>query len=162
MRWNKESPDTEVFLNETVRSLRSQKNMLMEHNVILAIETHFEFTTHELLRVFEQCNAEPGEYLGICLDTMNLMTMLEDPVKAVDRILPWIVSTHIKDGAILLNSEGLVTFPVEIGKGIVDFPSIVKKLTSLTEAVHLTIEDHGGFFDIPIYDPEFLSKSDSL
>lgn len=115
-----------------------------------------------MLRLFEQCNAEPGDYLGICLDTMNLLTMLEDPIKATERILPWVVSTHIKDGAILLASEGLMTFPVEMGKGIVNLREIVTRIASFPHEVHLTIEDHGGSFSLPIFDPLFLSKFPDL
>jgi sugar phosphate isomerase/epimerase len=162
MRWNPESPQTEMLLEAMADSLRSQRQMLKDHDVILAIETHFEFTTHELLRLFEQCNAEPGDYLGICLDTMNLLTMLENPVNATERILPWVVSTHIKDGAILLNSEGLVTFPAEIGKGIIRIKEIVERIASLPYEVHLTIEDHGGSFSLPIYDSRFLSEFPDL
>jgi sugar phosphate isomerase/epimerase len=162
MRWRPESPSTETLLHETAGSLRSQRNMLKDHNVILAIETHFEFTTHELLRLFEQCDTEPGDYLGICLDTMNLLTMLEEPLRATERILPWVVSTHIKDGALLLTQEGLVSFPAEIGKGIIDFRQIVERLSSLPWEVHLSIEDHGGSFFLPIFESHFLSEFPDL
>jgi sugar phosphate isomerase/epimerase len=162
MRWNPESPTTETFLKEMTKSLKSQKKMLKDHDVILAIETHFEFTTHELLRLFESCDAEPGDYLGICLDTMNLLTLLEDPIQATERILPWVVSTHIKDGAILLTSEGLVTFPAEIGKGVIDLRKITERLASLSHEVHLSIEDHGGRFHLPIFDSGFLSQFSDL
>jgi hypothetical protein len=136
--------------------------MLKDHNVILAIETHFEFTTHELLRLFEQCDTEPGDYLGICLDTMNLLTMLEEPLRATERILPWVVSTHIKDGALLLTQEGLVSFPAEIGKGVIDLRQIVERLSSLPWEVHLSIEDHGGSFSLPIFESHFLSEFPDL
>jgi sugar phosphate isomerase/epimerase len=162
MRWNPESPPTKTLLKETAKSLKSQRQMFKDHDVILAIETHFEFTTHELLRLFDTCDAEPGDYLGICLDTMNLLTMLEDPVMATKRILPWVVSTHIKDGAILLTSEGFVTFPAEISKGIIDFQKIIGGLASLPHEVNLSIEDHGGRFHLPIFDPDFLSKFPDL
>ena len=162
MRWNPDNPSTETLLRETAAALKSQRQMLIDHNVILAIETHFEFTTHELLWLFELCEAAPGEYLGICLDTMNLLTMLEDPVKATERILPWVVSTHIKDGALLLSSDGLVTFPVEIGKGVVDLKTIISMLDTLERDVRLSVEDHGGDFKLPIFDPSFLSEFHDL
>lgn len=162
MRWRPESPSTETLLQETARSLRSQRQMLKDHNVILAIETHFEFTTHELLKLFEQCDTEPGDYLGICLDTMNLLTMLEDPLRATERILPWVVSTHIKDGALLLTPEGLASFPTEIGKGVIDFRQIVERLSTLPREVHLSIEDHGGSFSLPIFKSHFLSEFPDL
>jgi len=162
MRWQAESPMTETLLQEMAENLRPQRRMLKDNKVILAIETHFEFTTQELLRLFERCDAEPGDYLGICLDTMNLLTMLEDPVKATERILPWVVSTHIKDGALLLTSEGLVTFPAEIGKGVVDLQKIVERISLLPREIHLSVEDHGGSFSLPIFDTLFLSKFPDL
>lgn len=162
MRWNPDSPPTDILLQETAEALKAQHQMLKDHNVILAIETHFEFTTFELLRLFERCEAEPGDYLGICLDTMNLLVMLEDPVAATERILPWVVSTHIKDGVILLNSEGLLAFPSEIGAGVVNLGEIIRRLGSLPWEIHLSAEDHGGDFFLPIFNPRFLSKFPDL
>lgn len=162
MRWNPKNPPTETLLAEMANTLKQQKQMLKDHNVILAVETHFEFTTFELLKVFELCEAEPGDYLGICLDTMNLLTMLEDPVMATERILPWVVSTHIKDGGILLTEKGLTTFTTEIGKGIVDFEEIIRLFSKLDKTINLSVEDHGGNFFLPIFNPEFTSKFPDL
>jgi sugar phosphate isomerase/epimerase len=162
MRWNPDSPKTGTLLEESAAALRSQKQMLKDHNVILAIETHFEFTTFELLRLFEMCDAEPGDYLGICLDTMNLLTMLEEPVLATERILPWVVSTHIKDGGMILDSDDLISFPAEIGKGVIDITEIIGLLGSLPHRVNLSIEDHGGSFMLPVSNPQFRAEFPDL
>ena len=162
MRWNAENPGTETLLQLTAESLRSQAQMFRDHGVVLAIETHFEFTTHELLRLFRMCDTGPGDYLGICLDTMNLLTMLEDPVRAAERILPWVVSTHIKDGALILTDLGLRAFPVPVGSGIVDFRQILERIESLPFPVNLSVEDHGGSFDLPVFDSRFLSEFPDL
>jgi sugar phosphate isomerase/epimerase len=162
MRWGDEAPPTEVLLRAMAAALREQMSMLADYGVTLAIETHFEFTTFELLRVFDMCEAEPGGPLGICLDTMNLLTMLEDPVAATDRVLPWIVSTHIKDGGLLLDEKGLVSFPTEAGCGQIDFPQVLARLCTLERVPNLSIEDHGGSFSLPIFDPAFLSRFPDL
>jgi sugar phosphate isomerase/epimerase len=162
MRWQPGGPSTSEFLEHMAPALRSQRQMLEDHGVILALETHFEFTTFELVRLFERAEAEPGGYLGICLDTMNLLTMLEDPVSATHRILPWVVSTHIKDGGILLHPQGLLTFTAEIGTGIVDIRAIVQLLRALPQEVNLSIEDHGGEFVLPIFDRGFLAEFPDL
>jgi sugar phosphate isomerase/epimerase len=162
MRWDPQNPKTETLLEEMAKCLKAQRQMLMDNNVILAIETHFEFTTHELLRLFDRCEAVPGEYLGICLDTMNLLTMLEDPVSATQRILPWVVCTHIKDGAVILDDSGLTTFPSEIGKGVINLSKICGFLGSSQRKINLTLEDHGGEFHLPVFDPVFLSKFPDL
>ncbi len=162
MRWSATSPSTEALLELAAGALREQRSMLKDHGVVLALETHFEFTTFELLRLFEMCDTEPGEYLGICLDTMNLLTMLEDPLAAAHRLLPWVVATHVKDGGILLRDEGIITFPCRIGTGVVDLDGIFGFLQTLPQEVTLSIEDHGGEFMLPIFDPRFLDEFPDL
>jgi sugar phosphate isomerase/epimerase len=93
---------------------------------------------------------------------MNLLTMLEDPVAATKRILPWVVMTHLKDGAVILTKKGLVSFPVEAGKGIVDLEGIIRSLSTLDRNINLSLEDHGGDFVIPIFNKDFLLKFPDL
>jgi 3-oxoisoapionate decarboxylase len=162
MRWSPDGPRTEELLRTTAAALRDERSMLREFGVVLAIETHFEFTSFELLRLFEMCGAGPGEYLGICLDTMNLLTMLEDPGSATERLLPWIVTTHVKDGGLLLTEEGFRSFPAEAGHGVIDLPAVIGKLDGLAAKVNLSVEDHGGDFLIPVQDPRFLSEFPDL
>lgn len=162
MRWQPDSPMTETLLQETAAALQAQKQMLMDHQVILAIETHFEFTSFELVRLFERCAASPGEWLGVCFDTMNCLTMLEDPVCAARRLLPWIVATHVKDGGMALGQEGMTSFPVPMGRGIIDVPAILRLLNSLEIDVTLSVEGHGGRFRLPVFDESFLSRFPDL
>jgi sugar phosphate isomerase/epimerase len=162
MRWNDRAPATETLLRETAQALRAARPMLADNGLVLAIETHFEFTSHELVRLIEQCEAEPGGWLGICLDTMNLLTMLEEPVSATRRLLPWVVSTHIKDGGLRLGPDGMTTFTAPIAEGVIDLRAIVSMVGSLGRPIHFSVEDHGGSFDLPIYDPLFLSKFPDL
>ena len=162
MRWKKEAPSTDEFLRLTAAALREQKPMLRDAGVILAIETHFEFTSFELLRLFEMCGAVPGEYLGICLDTMNLLTLLEEPLAAARRLLPWVVTTHIKDGGLMLTADGFVSFTAEAGKGVIDLAGIIEPLAAAHPHLTLTVEDHGGDFLIPVNDPDFLARFPDL
>jgi sugar phosphate isomerase/epimerase len=162
MRWKAGPPSTEDLLRAMAPALREHRSMLRDFGVVLAIETHFEFTSFELLRLFDMCGAVPGEYLGVCLDTMNLLTMLEDPVQATRRLLPWIVTTHVKDGGLMLTDDGFVSFTAEAGKGIVDFGSVFEALAAANPRITLTVEDHGGDFLIPVHDAEFLARFPDL
>lgn len=162
MRWEKDSPATETLLKETARELKKEASLFRDNGAILSIETHFEFTTFELLRLFEWCEVEPGDYLGICLDTMNLLTMLEDPVYATERILPWVVSTHIKDGGVMKEKDDLITFPVALGTGIIEFDKIITILGSTGRQINLSVEDHGGSFRLPVGEDWFLDSFPDL
>ncbi|MDP6373823.1 MAG: TIM barrel protein [Vicinamibacterales bacterium] len=162
MRWDAAAPQTEILLRDTARALRAQREMLRDHGVVLAIELHFEFTTHELLRLFEMCEAEPDDWVGVVLDTMNVLTMLEDPLRATDRILPWVVATHVKDGGLRVAGDDLETFPTAVGEGVVDLPAVVGRVAASGRAIHLSVEDHGGVLRLPVGEPRFLAEFPDL
>ena len=162
MRWHEDPPETELILREAARELKKQAPVFRDNGVVLSIETHFEFTTTELLALFDMCEVEPGDYLGVCLDTMNLLTMLEDPVLATERILPWVVSTHIKDGGVIRNNEGMLSFPAAIGRGVIDLESIINMILSTGRQINLSVEDHGGHFQIPANEEWFIDRFPDL
>jgi sugar phosphate isomerase/epimerase len=162
MRWKKDSPSTGFLLEMAAAELRKQSSLFRDYGMTLAIETHFEFTTFELVRLFEMCDAEPGGWLGICLDTMNLLTMLEEPVSATARVLPWIVSTHLKDGGILAGDDGMTTFPAELGTGIVNIDEILGMIASAGREINFSVEGHGGSFFIPLREKWFIERFPDL
>ena len=45
-----------------------------------------------------------------------------------------------------------------VGDGIVDLTAIIRLLDTLDRPVHLSVEDHGGSFLLPIHDEGFLSR----
>ena len=157
-RWHDDAPPTETLLESMAEALRPQRSVFEDLGVTLGIELHFEFTTFELIRLFEMCEAEPGGWLGICLDTFNMLPMLEDPVLGTERILPWVVSTHVKDGALALENEGLLTFPTGVGEGLIDFPAILALLATSERPINLSVEDHGGSFRTPFRDKAFRAR----
>ncbi|MBM3420731.1 MAG: sugar phosphate isomerase/epimerase, partial [Bacteroidetes bacterium] len=139
LRANPLNPHTPELIKAVVASLKRMMPILADNGVVLAIETHFEFTSFELLRIFEMCKASPGGSLGICLDTMNLLTMLEDPVKASQRLMPWVVCTHIKDGGLVFDSHGLTAFPATIGSGIIDIGRIISLIAAQGRDINLSV-----------------------
>jgi len=162
MRWNDSGFDTSEYLEAMGKELMQLKPVLKDLSVVWAIETHFEFTSFELIRLFEECGFVPGEEVGICLDTMNLLTMLEDPLNATRRLLPWVVSTHIKDGGILRYNDGLKSFPTGIGEGWIDLENIINELENEHPNVNLNVEDHNGSFNLPIFNQNFINEFPDL
>lgn len=161
-RWEKEAGTAKERVRLAARSLREQGPMLRDLGITLALETQSVFTTFELLRIFDMCEARPGGHLGICLDTMNVLTGLEDPAEAAGRVLPWVVTTHVKDGAILLAEDGFVTFAAEAGTGVVDLGTIIGKLGTLDHGINLSLEDDPGGVSVPAFAPGFAAPFPDL
>ena len=162
MRWHQKGPSTEDYLLAMESELKKLKPVLDDLDIQWAIETHFEFTSWELVRLFERAGFTPDGRIGICLDTMNLLTMLEDPVKATKRLLPWIQTTHIKDGGLVLYPDCLKSYPAMIGEGWIRLDEIIRLLRDHGKVSHLNLEDHNGFFELPVYDQAFTDEFPDL
>jgi hypothetical protein len=72
------------------------------------------------------------------------------------------VTTHVKDGGLLLTDEGFVSFTAEAGKGVIDLGAVFEALASVHPHITLTVEDHGGDFLIPVHDAGFLARFPDL
>ena len=65
-----------------------------DKHVILAVENHFEMSSHDLAQIIESVNS-PN--LGVCVDVVNSVTHLCGYKEACIVLAPYAVSVHIKD-----------------------------------------------------------------
>lgn len=65
-----------------------------ELGVKMAIENHIDFTADEILQLLEAVNSE---YLGLNFDTGNFLRLLDDPVRGMEKLAPYVYATHVKD-----------------------------------------------------------------
>ena len=62
--------------------------------VRLAAENHIDYTSDEML---EMIQAVDSPNFGINFDTGNFLRQLDDPIKGMEKLAPYVFSTHIKD-----------------------------------------------------------------
>lgn len=65
-----------------------------DHGVKLAVENHIDFTSAEILQLLEMVDSE---YFGLNFDTGNFLRLLDDPVKGMEYLAPYVLATHVKD-----------------------------------------------------------------
>jgi len=65
-----------------------------EYDVRLALENHNDFNADQLLTLITEVNSP---YMGINFDSGNFVRLLEDPLKAMEKLRNHVYSTHIKD-----------------------------------------------------------------
>jgi sugar phosphate isomerase/epimerase len=108
--------------------LRQAVKVAEDKNVILAMENHIDFTASEILPLINQVNSK---YFGVNFDTGNALRLLEDPVKELKLLAPYIHATHIKDLSPRRGGsprEWNFWESVPVGKGVVDVVGVMSVL----------------------------------
>lgn len=65
-----------------------------DHGVRLAAENHIDYSADEMLEMIEKVGSKN---FGINFDTGNFLRLLDDPVAGMEKLAPYVFSTHIKD-----------------------------------------------------------------
>ena len=87
--------------------------------------------------------AVDSPYLGINFDTGNFLRLLDDPIKAMEKLAPHVLATHIKD---LKPQHGVPAdewyffSSTPIGDGLIDNDRLVKILASVGFVGILAVE----------------------
>jgi sugar phosphate isomerase/epimerase len=146
-------------LEDTTAVLYRLAPVARDLGISLALETHLDATSFQLLRIVEQVGSDA---IGICLDTANVMLRMEDPLEAARRLAPHVVMTHTKDAVLLFHEDGLRWQCRPCGQGSVPFEEILPELHHRTPDLTLSIEDHAGLFEMPSYDPDWIGTFTDL
>jgi len=101
------------------------------------METHDEITSFEILRLIEKVGAD---CVGIVLDTANMLQRGEHPVFAARRVAAHVRQTHIKDAYVGRAPGGLDFQTRPVGRGIVDFETILPILAQANPDLNLSLE----------------------
>lgn len=105
--------------------LRLAVNYADDRGVALAIENHIDMSADEMLDLL---SAVDRRSLGICFDTANNLRMLEDPLLAAQKLIPYANAAHVKDIQAYRGSPRDFSFwpSVPLGKGLIDMKEIVR------------------------------------
>jgi sugar phosphate isomerase/epimerase len=138
----------------TLAVLKSAAPTLRDLGVRVAIETHADITVDELLRLVDALGTEVA---GVTLDTGNLVMRLDDPLRAVERLAPHVLATHVKDAVLAFTARGLCWQARPVGSGMLPMPELLAPLLRANPGLALSIELHPRTYDLPIYDPSWLA-----
>jgi sugar phosphate isomerase/epimerase len=147
-RWRGTPEEWRAYMDGARALMGVLSPILREHGAKLAIETHTDVTSIELLQMIEGIG---DDVLGVCLDTGNLAVSLENPLHATRRLAPFVLCTHLKDCVVMLSRDGLTVQMRPLGTGIVPIADIVQTLKTHNSELNLSIEDHEGLYNVPIF-----------
>jgi sugar phosphate isomerase/epimerase len=111
-------------VNESKQSIAAAVPLLEKYRIPLGLENHKDWTTDEVAAIMKQYSSE---YLGVCLDFGNNISLLDDkPMETIEKLAPYVVTTHLKDMAVDTDAEGFLMSEVLLGNGYLDLPRAIR------------------------------------
>jgi sugar phosphate isomerase/epimerase len=107
------------------------------HRMPLGLENHKDWRVDQQVALLERYSSE---YLGVTLDTGNNLTVLDDPMEAVEKLAPYTINTHLKDMAVEETGDGFRISEVPLGEGMLDMPRIVDTIRRARPEVYFSLE----------------------
>lgn len=108
-----------------------------KHGMRLGLENHKDWTADELVSLLKSYSSE---YLGVCLDTGNNLSLLDDPMALVQALAPYAFATHFKDMAVEEYPEGFLLAEVPLGQGFLSPRRMVEVIRRANPQIHLSLE----------------------
>lgn len=124
-------------LDSCMEILKGVLPLAEEYGVSIAIENHSDATSRDLLKL---CETLDSDYIGITLDTGNVLSVLEEPIGYATRLMPFLKNVHLKDYTIHPTEEGYRIARCALGKGVVDFPGLMEVIDRHHPDITKTIE----------------------
>ncbi len=141
-------------LEKLTKMFKEAVKVAEEMNIKMAVENHFDFDSDELLALIDEVGSP---YFGLTFDTGNFTRLLDEPVKAMEKLGKYVFATHVKDVKITPNTpadEWFFFSSVPVGDGYINIPKIAKMLKKLDYQGLLAVE-------LDFTHPEFAGQEDA-
>ena len=120
----KSAAEFHVFDAACKASVRRAEPILRKYKMPLAIENHKGWRSAELA---EWVKSTGSEYVGVCLDLVNNVSLIETPQQTIDTLAPFTIFVSFKDVGVDFYADGILLSEVAFGDGLLDLPGIVAR-----------------------------------
>ncbi len=129
--------DWKQWVDQSHGALRRVVPLLEKHKITLAMENHKDWTLEDMERLLKTYSSQ---YLAVCLDFGNNISLLDDPMEVVVSLAPFVKAAHIKDIGVRPNADGFEMSEVPLGTGFLDLPRIVSVLQKANPKLRFSLE----------------------
>jgi 3-oxoisoapionate decarboxylase len=125
------------FVTESYERVGTAVPILEKYRMPLGLENHKDWTADEMVALLQRHNSE---FLGVCLDTGNNISLLDDPADVVTKLAPFAVTTHFKNMGVKGYPDGFLLSEVPLGQGILDLAQAVATVRKARPQAQFTLE----------------------
>jgi len=126
-----------AYLEEIAGRLRAVRGLAEESGVAIAVENHQDLTSNELV---DLCALVDSPRVGVTLDAVNPLAVVEDPLAFARRVAPLIKNVHLKDYHVYTAIEGYRLVRCAIGAGVLDVAGLLELLAREAPDAPVSIE----------------------
>ena len=109
------------------KSVALAEPVLRKYKMRLAVENHKGWRAAEQADWMKRVSSE---WVGVCLDMGNNLSLCEMPDETFDALLPYAIFSHIKDMGLEEYADGFLLSEVPFGEGVIDLKQRVAQLRS--------------------------------
>ena len=142
-RQDRLGPDgIEPHMKSTIQVFRKLRSRAVEAGVRIAIENHAgDMQARETVRVIEEAGSD---FVGATVDSGNATWSLEDPVRNLEILGPYAVSSGIRDSMVWEDAAGARVQWAAMGDGCVDLETYMDRFAQLCPGVPIQLETISG------------------
>lgn len=129
--------DWKKWVDQSYDALRLAMPVIEKHKVTVALENHKDWTLEDFLKLLRTYQSE---YLQVCLDFGNNISLLDDPMELIEGLAKYAKSTHIKDMGLQPYEDGFLLSEVVLGQGMLDLQKIVSIVQKANPTTKFSLE----------------------
>ena len=133
----KSRQDWDDAVKQFHRQIAAAVPIVERHRMPLGIENHKDWRVDQQVELLQHYSSE---FLGVCLDTGNNLSILDDPMETIEKLAPWTFNVHFKDMAMEEHRDGFLLSEVPLGEGVIDLRRAVEIILRARPDVRFSLE----------------------
>jgi sugar phosphate isomerase/epimerase len=103
----------------------------------IAVENHCDSFSEEILWLLDRVNSP---VVGACIDTVNALMVMEDPMQAIENLAPRAFTNHFRDDRIEFQRYGFKLTGTAVGEGDIDMKRAYEIIKTKSAMRRINIE----------------------
>ncbi len=139
-------PDVMEQMKSFATRLKASAPAAEKAGIRIAVENHCDSFSEEILWLLDLVDSP---VVGACIDTVNALMVMEDPMQAIENLAPRAFTNHFRDDRIEFQRYGFKLTGTAVGEGDIDMKRAydIIKSTSVMRRINIETE-----MEIPLDD----------
>ena len=141
-------PDVMAQIKSVASRIKQLAPAAEAAGVKIAVENHCDTFSEEILWLLDQVD---NPRVGACIDTVNALMVMEDPMRAIENLAPRAFTNHFRDDRIEFQRHGFKLTGTAVGEGDIDIKRAYEIIQTKSSMNRINIETE---MEIPLDDME--------